>query len=339
MSRPARSRRRRRRAAWCSRTRGTSGRRDRRRRGGGRRATGRGRWAGRRRSRRGRSSRPSRCRTAGRRGRRRRWRRRRGRRRRRRARPDRRRGGASQSPRPMSTSTPPRAITTGVVGNSATRMKPVPNTPTSEPAVPSAWIRPTTRPVWSTSCSWALAVSGLTALSSADGTKKASVGEHDDAHRAAVLGRRSDRPHDRDRGHRCATAEREGDGQEGAGVVAVGELAATPRPDGDAGEDDPDHAGERLQRDPDVRRQQPPGEDLQHEDAPRGDEHQRSCVPGLHGRRRYRCHRAVALRAAPARIAFVRQGPPGVAWCANAELSRRRSGRRRSAERAGRRAR
>ena len=40
--------------------------------------------------------------------------------------------------------------TTGVVGNWATRMNPVPNTPTSEPAVPSADSRPTTRPVWST---------------------------------------------------------------------------------------------------------------------------------------------------------------------------------------------
>ena len=49
----------------------------------------------------------------------------------------------------------------------------MPNTPTSEPAVPSASTRPTTRPVCSTSRSWDLTVSGLTALSSAAGRKNA----------------------------------------------------------------------------------------------------------------------------------------------------------------------
>ncbi len=62
-------------------------------------------------------------------------------------------------------------MTTGLVGNSATRMKPVANTPTSEPAVPRAENRPTTRPVSASVPSWTLTASGVTALSNAEGTK------------------------------------------------------------------------------------------------------------------------------------------------------------------------
>ena len=51
--------------------------------------------------------------------------------------------------------------------------------------------------------------------------------------------------------------------------------SAEPRPDGDAGQDDADDAGERLQRDADVRRQQASGEDLQHQHGAGGDEHER----------------------------------------------------------------
>ena len=54
---------------------------------------------------------------------------------------------------------------TGVVGNAATSTKPVVNTPTSEPAVPSADSEPTTRPVAASEASWSLIVSGVTALS------------------------------------------------------------------------------------------------------------------------------------------------------------------------------
>ncbi len=49
------------------------------------------------------------------------------------------------------------------------------NTATSDPAVPSADSRPTTRPVWSRAPSWTLTASGVTALSSAEGAKNPSV--------------------------------------------------------------------------------------------------------------------------------------------------------------------
>ena len=160
-------------------------------------------------------------------------------------------------------------MTTGVVGNSATRMKPVPNTPTSEPAVPSASTRPTTRPVCSTSRSWALTVSGLTALSRAAGRKNAIAARKMMVSGLDAVGARAEGADDRHRGDRRAAAEREGDGEQGRGSMRSARRPPHHVPGGDAGEDDADHAGERLQRHADVRRHQAPGERLEHEDAAR----------------------------------------------------------------------
>ncbi len=214
-------------------------------------------------------------------------------------------------------------MTTGVVGNSATRMKPVPNTPTSDPAVPSASTRPTTRPVCSTSRSCALTVNGLTALSNAAGAKNATA-----ARNTIVTGLDASVPGPTTRMIGTAAIAAAPPSVSAIGSSARGSKRSARRPPhhvpgGDAGEDDADHAGERLQRHPDVGRQQAPGERLQDEDAPGRHEHERSCVAGLHGRGPYRrpparrCGEQVA--ASPRRM--LDAPDPGVAPPARSTLT------------------
>ena len=145
----------------------------------------------------------------------------------------------------------------------------------------------------------------------------------------------------------------ERDGQQVARVGAIGEPPARPRPDGDAGEDDTDDAGERLQRDADVRGEQAAGEDLEHQHAARRDEHQGTCEPSLHRRTvrdgcaepsaqcaPYALGRVPVRRRVPAQRARRRRrrglrGVParGSGRLRRAERRRRRQGRRRLAGR------
>jgi hypothetical protein len=128
-------------------------------------------------------------------------------------------------------------------------------------------------------------------------------GEDHDGERVASVGRRPEHADDRHGGDRRAAAEGEGDREQGTRVGVIGEPPARPRTDGDPGEDDADDARERLQRHADVRREQAPGEDLEHQHAPGRDEHERTCEPGLHRwnvtstRRRTNANRRLEVRA------------------------------------------
>ena len=179
----------------------------------------------------------------------------------------------------------------------------MPNTPTSAPAVPSADSRPTTRPVWSTLSSCNLTTSGLTALSSARGQEEGNGGEEHDRRRVRTVGRRAEAADDRQGGDRRAPPRVSATGSTVRGSMRSARRPPTHVPSGDAGEDDADDARERLQGHPDVRRQQPSGEDLQHQHGAGGDEHERPRQPAVH--RADRTVRAV--------IRVPRAGPPG-AW-------------------------
>ena len=109
-------------------------------------------------------------------------------------------------------------------------------------------------------------------------------GEDHDAERVASVGAGAEDPDDRHGGDRRTAAERERDGEQGAGVEAVGEPSAHPRAGGDPGQDHTDHAGERRLRDADVRGDQPSGEDLEDQHAAGRDEHQRTCEASVHRR-------------------------------------------------------
>ena len=189
--------------------------------------------------------------------------------------------GGTTAPAPPATRTRPRAMTTGVMANSATKTNPVRKTPTSDPAVPSAESRPTMRPVSASEPSWILTTSGVAALSSADGTKKPAAARHDDGRR---IRRGAAGPSARMIGTEAMAAAPPSASAPGGEprVDAVGQPAAEPRAEGDPGEDDADDRGERLQRHADVRRQQAPGEDLQHQHGPGGGEHDRTGEAAVH---------------------------------------------------------
>ena len=76
---------------------------------------------------------------------------------------------------PAATSAMPRPMTTGRVGTAATSTKPVRNVPAMAPTVPIADSRPTTDPVRARSRSWILTTVGLTADSTAAGTRQHRV--------------------------------------------------------------------------------------------------------------------------------------------------------------------
>ena len=152
-----------------------------------------------------------------------------------------------------------------MVGNAEIRTKPVRNTPTSEPNVPTAESRPTTRPVWWMSSSCSVTTIGDTALSTTDGRKKAVV-----ASTTMPTGPspRSASPNRRMIGTAATDSAPPSTmvgGNSDARVEPVGQAAALPCAYGDAGQHDADDAREGLQGDADVRRQQPPRQRFEHQ--------------------------------------------------------------------------
>ena len=101
-------------------------------------------------------------------------------------------------------------------------------------------------------------------------------GHHQQHGRVTELAGTADR--ERCHRHRCARAgEQRGDRT--PGLHHVGDPPSPPRPQGDRGQRGADHQRAGLQRQPEVRRQQPQRDDLDDEDRGRGAEHQRSRGP------------------------------------------------------------
>ena len=80
-----------------------------------------------------------------------------------------------EAPTPIATSRAPMRRTIIRTGITATRTKPVMNVPARAPAVPAAESPPTTAPVSSTEPSTSLATIGLTALTTAAGSRNAAA--------------------------------------------------------------------------------------------------------------------------------------------------------------------
>ena len=158
------------------------------------------------------------------------------------------------------------------VGTSGTITKPVANVPTRPPAVAHADSRPTTEPVSARSRSCIRATVGVTALSTAAGGNSATSVT---VKAAASPPPRSASPSprdERDGEHRQHAAGREQDRQQPPLVEPVGRAAADRGAGRDPGQDGADDRGRRLERQPDVRRQQPDPEDLEHQHRAGGDE-------------------------------------------------------------------
>ena len=147
------------------------------------------------------------------------------------------------------------------------------------PSVPMPESRPTTWPVRRRSASWSFTTSGVTADSSAAGTKTASAVS---SRMPLAAPPRSTSPAYRttrqgDRGGDAGEHQRRG--EQAARVAAVGQPAAGPRPVRDGGQRDADDRTGHLEGDPDVRADQAQRDGLQHQHRAAGEEDQERGEP------------------------------------------------------------
>ena len=264
--RPGAARRARRPSSARRRTRGGAGRRGRRRSGAGRRAAARGPTAGPRRPRPARSSRRSRscsaCRrrppprpaaprvpaaTAG-------------------APPGnaRKRDGRPRMPASTSSAAERRPRVTRT-GSSGTSTKPVANVPTSAPAVAHAESRPTTVPLAREVAELELHHDGRDRAEHGRRRQQREQRDRERAGVAAAVERLAEHAHERHRRHREQPARDQQHGQQPPPVEPVGRAPAERGAGRDAGEHDADDRRVGLERQPDVGREQPDAEDLEHE--------------------------------------------------------------------------
>ncbi len=159
------------------------------------------------------------------------------------------------------TSAAPSPTRMPLTGTREISTNPVTTVPTIAPTVPMPDSRPTTVPVSSRLVSSSLVTIGVTADSSAPGTRIVSDATSDSSFRRGLRHGADHRRRDRD-GHAGHAQQRR---QRPPGVDPVGGASAAPRPDGDRAEGDADDQGAGLQRQPEVRREQPQRGQLDHQ--------------------------------------------------------------------------
>ena len=162
------------------------------------------------------------------------------------------------------------------VGVVATSTNPVTKVPTSAPAVEMPLSRPTTPPVLERSMELQLHDHRRDRAQHDRGEEERGEAEGEGRRADALAGRLAEVPDDGHGAEREDAAERDHRPEEPMGVDAVGDPAAGPRAERDAGEHGADDRRVGLQADADVRREQPPGEDLEHQHRGRADEHDRA---------------------------------------------------------------
>ena len=121
--------------------------------------------------------------------------------------------------------------------------------------------------------------------------------EEQDAHRVGREPQRRCQRHDGDDGDGEAAAQDEDGPEKPPWVHLVRQPATQPRPGGDARQDRADDPGRRLERHPEVRREEPDGEDLEDEHGRRGEEDER---PG--GDRRHQAAQTLELQVTRGRL-------------------------------------
>ena len=169
--------------------------------------------------------------------------------------------------------------TTGRVPNVEISQNPVAKTPTMLPRVAAAWIRPTTRPVTSSELSESFTIIGVIVPSRTEGRKKRSAVSHSTCNSAphvvgaAIESRFRESTSIEPRGERAEEIEQR---QHRAAGPAVGDPAADPVAEAETGEHDADHRGPRVERDAEQRRDDAPGDDLEHQQAAAPEEGERA---------------------------------------------------------------
>ena len=169
------------------------------------------------------------------------------------------------------------------VGTSPSRTKPVRKVPVMAPTVPTADSRPDDRA--------ARRDIGQRAADEhrrrrrQDGRRHDERGrrEDDDPDQPLPQPDAADHPDDRHRGDGAEATEDERGAEERQRTDGVRGPPADPGTERDAGQDRADDPGVGRERDADVRRQEPPGGDLEDEHARRGDERQEAATSGGRG--------------------------------------------------------